>query len=308
MTSIHSSALFSRSARLRVAGAATSLLLMCGSAFAADLATKKMPEPVAPPPSVPFDLAFGAKISSDYNFRGISQSNRKPSLSGYVEAQFFDNLIYAGIAGYSVDLVTKPDAEIDFTAGIRPKFGPFTLDLGVIGYYYPGERRYIDTVGTIWSPKNTDFTEIAAKLSYNFEDKLTLGANVFYAWNWLGTGAEATYVSGTAKYSLPFLDGLAVSGEFGRYMIGTTSPQLGSIRLPDYNYWNAGVSYTYKVVTLDLRYHDTNLSKTECFALSGDPSGIVSGSGRSKWCNSTFIASLGFDTTLNTLGVLPVAK
>lgn len=296
------------SRRIRVAVLAASVAMTCGGAFAADLAAKKMPEPLALPPSVPFDLAFGAKVSSDYNFRGISQSNRKPGVSGYVEAQFFDNLIYAGIAGYSVDLVTKPDAEIDFTAGLRPKFGPFTLDLGVISYYYPGERRYIDGAGTIWSPKNTDFTEIAAKLSYNFEDKVILGANVFHAWNWLGTGAEATYFSGTAKYNMPFLEGLAVSAELGRYMIGTTSPQLGSIRLPDYNYWNAGVSYTYKSVTLDVRYHDTDLSKTECFALSGDPSGIISGSGRSKWCNSTFIASLGFDTTLNTLGVLPTAR
>lgn len=305
----HSPASFVRHGSLRAALAAASSLALIGMAHAADLRAKKMPEPVAPPPqSVLFDLAFGAKISSDYNFRGISQSDRKPSVSGYVEAQFFDNFLYAGIAGYSVDLVTKPDAEIDFTAGIRPKFGPFTLDLGVISYYYPGERRYIDGAGTIWSPKNTDFTEVAAKLTYNYEDKVTLGANVFHAWDWLGTGADGTYYAATAKVNMPFLEGLAVSGELGRYVLGTTSPQLGSIRLPDYTYWNAGVSYTYKVFTLDLRYHDTNLSKTQCFTLTADPAGIVSGNGRSKWCDPAFVASLSIDTTLSALGVLPGAK
>jgi hypothetical protein len=28
--------------------------------------------------------------------------------------------------------------------------------------------------------------------------------------------------------------------------------------LPDYTYWNAGVSYTWKNLTADVRYHDTN--------------------------------------------------
>ena len=40
------------------------------------------------------------------------------------------------------------------------------------------------------------------------------------------------------------------------------------VNLPDYNYWNVGVSYTYKNLTADLRYHDTDLSKTECFCFT----------------------------------------
>ena len=85
-----------------------------------------------------------------------------------------------------------------------------------------------------------------------------------------GTGSAPaptrTYASVTAKYNLPFLEGLAVSGEFGHYWLGTTNlehllPDAGD-HLPDYNYWNVGVSYTYKNLTADVRYHDTNLSKT----------------------------------------------
>ena len=62
----------------------------------------------------------------------------------------------------------------------------------------------------------------------------------------------------TAKYNLPFLEGLSVSGELGHYWLGTTNLAIWSTvpptNLPDYNYWNAGVSYTWKNVTACLLY------------------------------------------------------
>ena len=112
----------------------------------------------------------------------------------------------------------------------------------------------------------------------------------------LGTGASGTYASVTAKYNLPFLEGLSVSGEFGHYWLGTTNLAIWSTvpptNLPDYAYWNAGVSYTWKNLTADVRYHDTNLNKTQCSAITG-PSNGVSG-GVSKYCNAAFVATLSF--------------
>ena len=65
---------------------------------------------------------------------------------------------------YRIDLPTKPQAEIDLTGGIRPKLGAVTFDLGYIYYYYPGERRLFDpTFTTFFTPKNTDFLELAAQ-------------------------------------------------------------------------------------------------------------------------------------------------
>lgn len=286
---------------------------LSGAAAAADLSEKRLPEAAAAPPgSTPIDFVFGGRIQSDYNFRGISQSNRRPSPQGYFEAQAFDNLLYAGIAAYKVDLPTRPTMEMDLTAGIRPKLGPVTFDFGVIQYFYPNERRLVDEAGTFYTPANTDFLEAAARASYTYEERLALGAGVFHAWDWLGSGAPGTYGSLTAKYSLPegpLPAGLAVSGEIGHYWLGTTSPQLGSVRLPDYAYWNAGLSYTYKAVTLDLRYHDTSLSKRECFTLTSDPRGIASGSGRSNWCGESFVATLSVDFTASQLpGVFAPAK
>lgn len=303
-----------------LAGAA---ILAAGHARAADFPAPALALPETP---VLFDVAFNAKVLTDYNFRGISQTDRQPAVQGYAELQFWNNLFYAGVFGSNVELPTKPDAEIDFTAGVRPKIGPVTFDFGVISYYYPGERRLFDPFTTVTytlpngnsfdgpvflTPKNTDYTEVVGRISYSWEDKLILGAGVYHAWDWLGSGATATYFNGTAKYNIPegalgFLPaGFAITGEIAFYDLGRTSPQLGSIKLEDYAYWNAGVSYTWKNLTFDVRYHDTDLSKEECFTNTTDPQGYFSGSGRSNWCDRTFIASLSVDFTLSGLGVLP---
>ncbi len=272
------------------------LAAFAAPAYAADAPGKKK-APVAPAPAPvvsPWDFAFGAKAQTDYNFRGISQTDRNPGVAGYGEVRY-DNFAYAGIAAYSVDLATKPLAEIDLTAGIRPVLGPVTFDLGGIYYYYPDE-----TIPAGYA-RNADFFEFAGKASYTWNDTVTVGGNAFYTWNWLGTGADATYVSGTLKVALPY--NFSVSGELGHYFIGTQTSPGGSavtnIKLPDYNYWNAGLTYTWKQVSLDARYHGTDLKKTECYTLTGDLSGARSG--RSKWCGDAFIATLAVDFVYSDL-------
>lgn len=293
--------------RYTLAGAAFSVSVLSATAQASDLPSSKSALlPPLPPAITWFDVAISVKAMSDYNFRGISQTNRKPAIQGGAELQIYNNLFYVGVYGSNLKLTTKPDAEIDFYAGIRPKFGDVTFDFGVWQYYYPGETQFIDAAGGFWTPRNTDFTEVYGKVSYTYAESLTVGANVFHAWDWLGIGAEATYGSLSAKYSLPFLEGVSISGEFGHYWIGTPNVSLyfqAPVNLPDYSYWNVGASYTYKNLTADLRYHDTSLSRTECFALTGDPRGINSGSGRSKWCNPTVVATLSFDITASSIGI-----
>lgn len=269
------------------------------SALAADPATA-IPA-AAPAPA--WDMTFGARVVSDYNFRGISQTARKPGVQGYAEVTW--QWLYAGLTIATVDLPTKPIAEVDFTYGIRPKFGPFTFDLGMIHYWYPDEKQLFFPAGVVWTPKNTDFYDIAFKALYTWQDKVFLGANVFHSPNWLGTGARGTYYSATLKVVPPLpIEGLTFSGELGRYDLGRTSAYLGSVKLKDYTYWNLGAAYTYKYATLDLRYHDTNLSKSRCFINTGDPRGIYAGAATSKWCGAAFIATLSLDLSLSGLGLI----
>ena len=47
-------------------------------------------------------------------------------------------------------------------------------------------------------------------------------------------------------------------------------PFPNGINYADYNTWNIGIGFTYKVFTLDFRYSDTNLSKGDCNAFTSD--------------------------------------
>ena len=86
-------------------------------ALAADLRLKAPPPP-APPPN-PWDIAFGAGIASDYIFRGITQSNHKPSASVYFEPRY--NItpylqLYAGVAGESISFPNRAAARSTATS------------------------------------------------------------------------------------------------------------------------------------------------------------------------------------------------
>lgn len=306
-----------------------------GSASAADLPAKVYTK--APPIVAfdPWDIAFGAAVMSDYVFRGVTQSNHKPSVTAYFEPRYNltkDLQLYVGTSFESISFANRAAAEVDIYGGIRPTFGAFAFDFGVWGYLYPGGS-CVDTAAA-GSPtqcgvgsfpisllngnamkKDVSFYEGYAKVTWTANDMFAFGANEFYSPNFLNTGAWGNYASVTGKFTAPTSVfgssgvGMYVSGEFGRQWFGTTDVFYGPIKLADYNTWNVGVGFTYKVFTLDLRYSDTDLSKGNCNAFTSDFTATgnsawtpinQTGVG-SNWCGSTFIAKLSADVTLGAL-------
>jgi uncharacterized protein (TIGR02001 family) len=296
----------------KVVLSAVALAASVAPAFAADLVTKAPAPVVAAAPS-PWDIAFGGGVQTDYNFRGISQSNKGPSANAYFEPQLNTSFgtLYVGLAGWAIDWpssptygFTDPSAEIDLYGGWRNTWGAFSLDLGAIYYYYPKEIFNGFT-------NNSDYFEIYGKGAYAVTPALTVGANLFYTPDLLnysetfasaGVNADAgaLYVSGTAKWVTPWTYGdlgAYLSGELGHWFIDDKGFKATGFDDPSYTYWNAGLAFTYKAVTLDLRYHGTDQSVAECrsFLLvsPGNPAG--------SWCDDTFIATIKFDTTLMAL-------
>jgi uncharacterized protein (TIGR02001 family) len=287
-----------------VTSVVAAVALSATSAFAADMPVKGAKAPVIAPAPSPFDIAFGGVIMSDYNFRGVSQSNNGPSVGAYVEPQLITGFgtLYVGLAGYAIEwpsgpgyFFSDPTAEIDFYGGWRHSWGPISVDLGLLYYYYPGEQFGVDS----------DFLEIYAKAAWAVTPAFTLGANVFYTPDLLNYGqfglgdTPGVYVSGTAKWVLPWTAGdigAFVSGELGHWFLeegGVFGPGIDA----SYTYWNIGAALTYKVFTLDFRYHGTDMNATECttFLFVGPANGA------NKWCDDAFIVSLKFDTTLAAL-------
>ena len=317
---------------------AAALALGCStvSGLAADM---KAPPP---PPVVvsPWDIAFGSAIMSDYNFRGITQSNHKPSVAAYFEPRynFTDSLQgYVGVSGESISFPNRAAAEIDFYGGIRPTFGKLALDFGFWEYYYPGGTCF-DAAVLGECAANADFFtgglpingnvikgdlsfwEIYAKGTYTVNDQFSFGGSVYWSPSVLNSGADGTYLAGTAKFILPTVlpggVGWFISGDVGHWWLGTTDSFYGVVGFPNgipyqsYTNWDVGLAFTWKQFTLDLRYFDTNLNKGDCNAFTsaqnatGPGSNITainpSGFG-TNWCSATFIAKLSVDLTKDNL-------
>jgi uncharacterized protein (TIGR02001 family) len=83
-----------------------------------------------------FDLAFGAALTSDYMFRGITQTDHEPALQPYIEPSY--GIFYGGVWASNVDyLAPEPDAEVDLYFGVRPEIGLLSTDFGFLHYLYP---------------------------------------------------------------------------------------------------------------------------------------------------------------------------
>jgi uncharacterized protein (TIGR02001 family) len=109
----------------------TALALGTATAFAQTAA------PAAP--ASPWTLTGNAGLYSDYTFRGISQTNRKPAFQGGFDVAHSSGF-YAGNWNSNVDSVffNGANIEMDFYGGYKATFGDFGLDVGGIYYYYPG--------------------------------------------------------------------------------------------------------------------------------------------------------------------------
>lgn len=209
--------------------AALLVLLSNTAAFAADETSQEAIQSK-------FDLAFGAAVTSNYIFRGITQSNDKPAFQAYMEASY--GLVYAGLWGSSVDFEDDNKGELDITVGVRPEFGNLSLDVGYVRYLYSADG---DCCG-----------EAFAKADYKINDMFSVGAEVFHDFD-----AETTYLRGHGSVALPA--DFELSGGFGAYT---------QFKQHD---WDVGVSRTFAdVATLDLRYHgyDDDVDTTHKFAAS----------------------------------------
>jgi hypothetical protein len=328
-----------------VLSVAAVLAIGVGAAAAADLPTKVYTK--APPVAAfdPWDIAFGSAVMSDYVFRGVTQSNHNPSVTAYFEPRYNvtkDLQLYVGTSTESISFANRAAAEVDVYGGIRPTFGAFAFDFGVWGYLYPGGTCQFGTglapgvdfaghfQGTDCATnflangnvmkKDVSFFEAYAKVNYTINDNWQFGLNEYYSPNFLNSGAWGNYSSITGKYTAPSTAfgtsgvGMYISGEFGRQWLGTSDSFYGvpqfpnGIKYADYDTWNIGIGFTYKVFTLDLRYSDTDLSKGNCsaFTSSFDASGTTNvtsinpGGTGSNWCGATGIAKLSADLTAMT--------
>jgi uncharacterized protein (TIGR02001 family) len=214
-----------------------------------------------------FDVAFGAAVTSDYISGGVSQTDGKPAVQGYVEANY--NIVYVGTWASNVDF-GDPDVEIDLYGGIRPETDSAAFDLGYAHYFYADNT----------SP---DYGAIYGIVDYYATDSLTVGGNFNFAPDYSQMGDYSLWFEGKADYALPANFGVSAALAYQYY--------ADSLGLPSYWTWNAGVYWSWKeAVTIDLRYVGSGLSKDQCALLMS----------RSA-CGNRFMATLSVDTAASAL-------
>lgn len=205
------------------------------------------------------DLAVTGSIgaTTDYVFRGVSQSNSEPAFQASLDATY--KMFYIGAWGSHIDFGSGVGgfAEFDFYAGIKPTWGPVTFDFGVIYYVYPGARD---------KALELDYVELKAGASVAIQ-KLTLGGVVYYSPEYTLEQGEVVTLEGTIAYELPAFAGITPTLSA---LLGTSIGDVGKGFVQangddSYLYWNAGVAFAFDKLTVDLRYWDTDIANTNNF-------------------------------------------
>jgi uncharacterized protein (TIGR02001 family) len=215
-----------------------------------------------------FTYSFSITGTSDYVFRGISQTDNDPTIQGAINIGY--GIFYAGVWASGVDfdnaaVLNDGEIEADWYGGIKPTWGPLTFDFGVIYYSYPGNG-YL--AGAAAFP-DLDYLEYKAGVSGSPFTNATVGATVYYSDDYAAETGEVWTVEGTAAYTFhtigPFTP--TVSALVG-YQESSDAAYLGWNGFDSYTYWNAGLSLAVEKLTFDFRYWDTDAESTQSSALS----------------------------------------
>ncbi len=203
-------------------------------------------------PASDFTITGSAALTSDYRFRGISQSNEQIAVQGSATLTHSSGA-YASFWASSIDdyVAAGSDTELDLIAGYSKTFEAVTLDGGLLYYVYANAAK-----GT-----NTDFLEIygsakgaigpaSIKGGFSYAPKQKALASLFKPKN------DNLYLYGETGYTIPDT-GFGLSGHLG-YSHGRS---LLTFSQKDYLDWNLGATYTFKNITIGVSYVDTDFKK-----------------------------------------------
>lgn len=228
-----------------------------------------VPALAADEPTGPFggNIAGTLALTTDYVFRGISQTDNDPALQGSLEYSLpvagDAAAAYVGVWGSNVRFMATattsvPGAgtlELDYIAGVRGTlFEKLGYDVNFIYYSYPGSQRTL----------NYDNVDVGVKLSYDF-DIAAPYVGVRYSPDYYGGTDKAWYYS--AGIGVPLAYGVLepykvkAMAEVSRQTIENNT-LWGT---PDYSTWMLGVTASAFTLDFTLAYYDTSISKAQCF-------------------------------------------
>jgi len=249
-----------------VCGAASLALIAISGAAVADGYEEYGAPP--PPPAAEgrkFTYSFNIAGTSDYVFRGISQTDNDPTVQGGIDLGY--GIFYAGgwASGLDFDIYgNDAEVEIDWYGGVRPTWGPVTFDFGAIYYSYPGASQLAPPSGT-----QLNYWEIKGGVSGTIHNDLALGLNIYYSPDYFGETGTAWTFEGNGGYTFHKVGFFvpSITGAVG-YQDGNSGAYLVTNGYSNYWYWNAGLAVAVEALTFDFRYWGSNADNATSIGLT----------------------------------------
>lgn len=182
------------------------------------------------------DFSANVAVTSDYRFRGVSQSEQDPAVQGGVD--FSQEGFYLGAWASTIEFGPGYDAdlEVDLYGGYKWMAAGIDWDAGFIHYAYPGSE----------SSTDLPFTEVYFGGAYG-----PVFAKYYYTGDYTGTTEESAYyltVGANFDVGQGYTLGLSAGKSDGDAFNGGL----------DYTDYKVGVSKDIVGVTVNLSYVDTS--------------------------------------------------
>ena len=248
-------------------------------------------------PASDLTVSYNVGLYSQYIFRGLTQTNRKPALQGGVDLTHSSGF-YLGAWASNISWLTDksgvtPNAsspsyytsggslEIDLYGGYRHTFegigSGLGIDIGALQYWYPGK---LDSAN--YADANT--TELYGALSYGWLQAKYSQVVSDEAWGYGKVGTSGNKADGTYYAELnatipvgeliggDVLKGVTVLAHYARQDFDGTANEVAS-----YNDWKLGLQKSFDSgVNVGAYYTDTN-AKTSSWTYAGKNIGDATG-------------------------------
>ena len=190
-------------------------------------------------------------LTSDYLFRGISQTNEGMALQGGLTLTG-DSGFYLSTWGSNISF-GQGSMELDLLAGWTGKLSDdWTTDVGIMQYRYPNGDNATDQF---------NFVELYSKFIYK---DLTLG--LAYSNDYFGTDVDKYYYY-SADYNIAVIENLtfqlhASYNQFDSNAEYATFLAAGPVSGKGYLDWSVGATTNLMGTSLSLKYADTNIDSS----------------------------------------------
>ena len=220
--------------------------IVASALIAASVVLPTMASAADAAPAPEHTFTSNVTLASEYIYRGIGQTNRKPAVQGGFDYAHSSGL-YVGTWASNVSWLTDGNStvsnslEMDFYGGFKNTVGDFGYDVGLLQYFYPGTG-YTNNPNTLEGYIAGSYSFLTLKYSHSFSD----------LFGWVGS-KNSGYLDLTANYEL--VPTVNLVAHVGRQKVNGESSRAAS-----YTDYKLGVTKDFSGTVLGLSYIATNAS------------------------------------------------